>query len=802
MSYQSESPLSSASLLSSTTLSTPSTSPFKTLTDLGLSPIRSGSSARNAAVSAEGVISINQRVSFAGDRLDVRDDALLYAGKGVNVNQTPEFSLINDLGGNPIRDLMGRLQVRDQALVLGNGYSTFNIPNNPYGGINPAQTVAPRTVDVPVFSDLKTLVLNQKTPIAGTFTSYSAQTPLNSLADWQASFPNGMNSAKPTLIRVVNGGLNIPNGVTLDNAIVIVENGDINFNGNGHRLKNVVLVAENGSVNLSNIQTQDVTVLASRSIQMNSAARFGGKTLLANGDTNGITFNGATTSNTDADALTVVSQGRLTFNASSDTRGAFFSRGDFSFNSAVELVGVIQTKGDLFFNAAGSVKGFTEVAPKNPDPIVIPKDPTPIVIPNRPPTITTTAITTATAGQRYTYDVNAIDPDNNSLAYSLLNSPQGMTIDQASGLITWNPTTQPTGNYAVSVNVSDGLGGIANQAFSIGLTNTPVKAPTGEMNGLDGKPDENVPNIRPRFISNPVLEAIVRQAYRYDSDAIDADGEALTYSLTSGPEGLTIDVRTGVISWSPATQAAGSYQTTIQVVDGRGGRDEQTFTLNLSNLSIKDDPGLLYLQDFEKPTGFSNDGGDVNIYKGVNQLYGEQPAGFSFAQDYTVETLLVGGNQAHRGDGFRDPQGVAGRYVLGMLSDMQNDLLGLSFNIGSFKFLNFQLDISPIVPDLWRGNSVDTGGLPPTFRISLYDNPTGKTALGSGKALDFIDIVGLTSPSRSLFNWSNHTIALDTSGNTNGNVILQLDLLTGGYAAMDNFRVVASDLNFGLVKAA
>ena len=485
MTYQSESPLSSASLLSPTTPLTPSTSPFKTLIDLGLSPIRSGSSsASNAAVSAEGVISINQRVSFAGDRLDVRDDALLYAGKGVNLNQAPEFSLINDLGGNPIRDLMGRLQVRDQALVLGNGYSTFNIPNNPYGGINPAQTVAPRSIDVPAFAELKTLVLNQKTPIAGMFTRYSAQTPLNSLADWQTSFPNGASAIKPTLIRVVNGGLNIPNGVTLDHAIVIVENGDINFNGSGHRLKNVVLVAENGSINLSNIQTQDVTVLASRSIQMNSAARFAGKTLIANGDTNGITFNGATTSSTDADSLTVVSQGRLTFNASSDTRGAFFSRGDFSFNSAVELVGVIQTKGDLFFNAAGSVKAFTEVAPKDPDPIVIPKDPTPVVIPNRPPTITTTAITTATAGQRYTYDVNAIDPDNNSLAYSLLNSPQGMTIDQASGLITWNPTTQPTGNYAVSVNVSDGLGGIANQAFSIGLINNPVQLPTGEIKGL------------------------------------------------------------------------------------------------------------------------------------------------------------------------------------------------------------------------------------------------------------------------------------------------------------------------------
>ena len=35
---------------------------------------------------------------------------------------------------------------------------------------------------------------------------------------------------------------------------------------------------------------------------------------------------------------------------------------------------------------------------------------------------------------------------------------------------------------------------------------------------------------------------------------------------------------------------------------------------------------------------------------------------------------------------------------------------------------------------------------------------------------------------------------LDAAGNTNGNVILQIDLLVGGYAAMGNFRIAASTL--------
>ncbi|MFO1267311.1 MAG: PEP-CTERM sorting domain-containing protein [Rubrivivax sp.] len=201
---------------------------------------------------------------------------------------------------------------------------------------------------------------------------------------------------------------------------------------------------------------------------------------------------------------------------------------------------------------------------------------------------------------------------------------------------------------------------------------------------------------------------------------------------------------------------------------------------------------VLYDQNFENPTGFVNDNGDVNAFRTVNQLYGGQPAGFQFAQTFTVETLLVGGAQAW-GTGFLDPQARAGQYALGMLSSVQNDLLGLSFNVSAYQFLNFQLDISSIDLDRWGGPFVPTGGLAPTFRISLYDNPTGATGLGGGTLLDTIDVSGLLSSSRNTFNWSKHTLALDATGNTNGNVTLLIDLLAGGYAAMDNFRIAASD---------
>lgn len=202
---------------------------------------------------------------------------------------------------------------------------------------------------------------------------------------------------------------------------------------------------------------------------------------------------------------------------------------------------------------------------------------------------------------------------------------------------------------------------------------------------------------------------------------------------------------------------------------------------------------VLYSQNFEAPSGFVNDGGDVNIFRTVNQLYSNQPPGFTFAQTNTVETLLVGGSQAW-GTGFLDPQQRAGNYVLGLLATFQDDRLGLAFDVGDNAFLNFRLDISSIDLDRWSGPFVPLGGAAPTFRISLFDNPSGNVGIGGGTALSFLDIMGTSTPAKNTFDWTNVVAGLSTAGNTNGNVILQIDLLSGGYAAMDNFVIAASDI--------
>lgn len=107
---------------------------------------------------------------------------------------------------------------------------------------------------------------------------------------------------------------------------------------------------------------------------------------------------------------------------------------------------------------------------------------------NDAPTFASKPVTAATVGREYNYDVKATDPDIlDTLVYSLIIEPMGMTIDAATGLIKWTPTGEQTGANEVAVRVADGGSTPASstQPFTITVSlanaNIPVKiAPSDE----------------------------------------------------------------------------------------------------------------------------------------------------------------------------------------------------------------------------------------------------------------------------------------------------------------------------------
>ena len=159
---------------------------------------------------------------------------------------------------------------------------------------------------------------------------------------------------------------------------------------------------------------------------------------------------------------------------------------------------------------------------------------------NQSPIITSTPITLAEVDELYTYQVEATDPDGDTLTYSLDVKPSGMTINSATGLIKWTPTAK--GDYDVVVKVSDGALDIT-QSFTIVVSKAeePVYTPPEE--------EETVytpPVIPPGVPVIPVMGGTVTITgdAKYGEE-LTADITGITYNPATGADVPTYQWKRG-----------------------------------------------------------------------------------------------------------------------------------------------------------------------------------------------------------------------------------------------------------------
>jgi RHS repeat-associated protein len=151
---------------------------------------------------------------------------------------------------------------------------------------------------------------------------------------------------------------------------------------------------------------------------------------------------------------------------------------------------------------------------------------------NRPPQIVTEPVTAGRVGDPYRYDVDAVDPDDDLLTYTLTNGPLGMLIDPDTGVISWTPTAP--GAFPVRVEVNDGRGGAAEQSYVVDVS-APVNRP-------------------PQITTTPPPSVSEGATYGYDIDAIDPDADILDYRYSTALAGTTIEPASGQLDW-PADAA-------------------------------------------------------------------------------------------------------------------------------------------------------------------------------------------------------------------------------------------------------
>ena len=89
---------------------------------------------------------------------------------------------------------------------------------------------------------------------------------------------------------------------------------------------------------------------------------------------------------------------------------------------------------------------------------------------NQAPVIISEPIITATEDQLYSYQVEASDPNGDTLTYFSIIKPEGMSINSESGLLTWTPTNNQVGIHQIIIEISDGKQS-ATQSFKIEVIN-------------------------------------------------------------------------------------------------------------------------------------------------------------------------------------------------------------------------------------------------------------------------------------------------------------------------------------------
>jgi RHS repeat-associated protein len=173
-------------------------------------------------------------------------------------------------------------------------------------------------------------------------------------------------------------------------------------------------------------------------------------------------------------------------------------------------------------------------------------------------------------GKTWNYQASAQDADNDVLTYSLVpGASSDVTIDSGTGLVQWTPQQQ--GEQEFTIKVTDSNGAEALQVVSLAVS-------------------EALPNSAPVITSQPRNNVRLGNTYLYQIQANDVDGDALTYSLDSAPEGMTLE-NNNVIVWTPAANQFGSQEVVISVSDGEA-TVTQSFNVNVTNQSINNAPTI------------------------------------------------------------------------------------------------------------------------------------------------------------------------------------------------------------------
>jgi hypothetical protein len=220
----------------------------------------------------------------------------------------------------------------------------------------------------------------------------------------------------------------------------------------------------------------------------------------------------------------------------------------------------------------------------------------PITVNGNSPTVNAISDDTASCGAGYSSAAPSASGGVAPLIWSLVSGPAGMTIDSSTGVVSWPNPLANGSPYTITVK-ADSAGGCGSDSKSWNLTVNP-SAPS-------------IDAIADAF-------ATCGAAYTSPPPTVSNGAAPLTWTLLSGPAGMTIDSATGVVNWPNPVADGSPFAVSVQVdsAGSCGTSSPQNWQIGVV-IGDFDQDGLVTEGDID---GFANNllldspvcGGDLN----------------------------------------------------------------------------------------------------------------------------------------------------------------------------------------------
>ncbi len=194
----------------------------------------------------------------------------------------------------------------------------------------------------------------------------------------------------------------------------------------------------------------------------------------------------------------------------------------------------------------------------------------------------------AVHGQPYTGPIPALIKGG-VVSWTLVDAPQGMTIDPNTGVVAWPKPKASTTPYTITIRAQNQVGS-ADVSFQLTV---------------------GLPDVAP--VIDPIAdqEVLLGQPFSGPAPTLSQGTAPVAWSIVAGaPAGMRIDPDTGVVTWPAATGAGEVYAITVRATNIVGS-DDETWTLTV-NTPMADvavgvspaDAGLTVSVDGVPYTGF------------------------------------------------------------------------------------------------------------------------------------------------------------------------------------------------------